>query len=207
MFHWLTSQVSDNPVTYLVALAAAGGDVLFPLIPSETIVITAAVLASKGGLQIWILILAVAVGALVGDNIAFWLGRGIGGRVVDRFFAGGKALERVEWAERAIDRRGRLVILIGRFIPGGRTAATFASGTLEMPYRRFLPADALAAGMWAIYASMLGYVGGEVFQNNVGKSLLASLGVALLIGISTEVWRRIQARKGRDVLGDPLDAG
>jgi hypothetical protein len=52
---------------------------------------------------------------------------------------------------------------------------------------------------------MLGYLGGEVFQNDVGKSLLASLGVAALIGIAAEVWRRVQARKGRDVLGDPLE--
>ena len=206
MFHWLTSHVSDNPATYLIALAAAGGDVLFPLIPSETIVITAAVLAAKGGLLIWLIILVVALGAFAGDNVAFWLGRGVGGRVVDRLFRGDKARGHIEWAERAIERRGRLVILAGRFIPGGRTAATFASGTLDMPYRKFVGADAIAAVAWAVYASMLGYLGGEVFQHSVWKSLAASLGVAALIGIGTDIWRRVQARRGRDVLGDPIDA-
>lgn len=206
MFHWLTSNVSDNPATYLVALAAAGGDVLFPLIPAETIVITAAVLASQGDLQIWLLISAVAIGALIGDNIAYWIGQGVGHRVLRRLFKGEKARGRIEWAEHAIKRRGRLVIIVGRFIPGGRTAATLAAGTLEMPYREFLPADAIAALVWAVYASMLGFLGGEVFQNSVWKSLLVSLGVAMLVGLGTEVWRRIQERRGRDVLGDPLDS-
>lgn len=205
MFHWLTSNVSNNPATYLVALVAAGGDVLFPLIPSETIVITAAVLASKGGLHIWLLIVAVAIGAFIGDNIAFWIGRGVGHRVLRRLFKGDKARGRIDWAARAIKRRGRLVIIAGRFIPGGRTAATLAAGTLEMPYREFLPADGLAAIAWAVYASMLGYLGGEVFKNSIWKSLLVSLGVAMLVGGGTEVWRRIQEHRGRDVLGDPLE--
>lgn len=203
---WLTQQVSESAVTYLVVFAAPALDVLFPLIPSETIVITAAVLAAQGDLLIVGIVPAVAVGAFLGDNVAYWLGRGVGDPVARRLFRGEKGKRRLEWAERAIDRRGPALILVGRFIPGGRTATTFAAGTLEMPYRKFLLADACAAVLWALYVSMLGYLGGEAFKDDVWLPIGASLGFAALVAVGFEAWRRIQKQRGKDLLGDELGA-
>lgn len=204
MFDWLTQHVSDTPITYLIVFVAAGGDVLFPPIPSETIVIAAAVIAAHSGLSIFIIVPAAAVGAFIGDNIAYLLGRRVGDPIARRLFRGQKGRARLEWAEQAIRRRGRLLVVVGRFIPVGRTASTFAAGTLEMRYRRFAPADAGAASLWAVYASMLGYVGGASFKNSLWKPLAVSLGTALLIGVATELWRRLQKRRGKDILGDEL---
>ncbi|MBK5220050.1 MAG: DedA family protein [Thermoleophilia bacterium] len=111
---------------------------------------------------------------------------------------------RLEWAEAAIRKQGTALIVLGRFIPGGRTATTVAAGTLEMPYRRFLPADALAAVLWALYVSMLGYVGGSAFEDNIWLPLLIALGFAALITVAVEAWRRLQRRRGKDVLGEEL---
>jgi membrane-associated protein len=204
VFHWLTQEVSQNPLTYLVVFVASGADVLFPPIPSETIVITASVLAAQSELVIWFIVPLVALGAFLGDNASYWLGRGIGDPVAERLFSGEKGQARLLWAEEALARRGVVLIAIGRFIPGGRTATTFAAGSLEMPYRQFLFADAIAAVVWAFYASMLGYLGGETFQDNVGLPLVLSLGVAMAVGLGVEVWRRIQRRRGKDVLGEEL---
>jgi membrane protein DedA with SNARE-associated domain len=57
--------------------------------------------------------------------------------VAQRLFKGEKARGRLEWAERAIRRRGPLLVVIGRFIPGGRTASTFAAGTSIELWRRY----------------------------------------------------------------------
>jgi SNARE associated Golgi protein len=46
---------------------------------------------------------------------------------------------------------GVWIIVVARFIPGGRTATTYAAGTVGMPWRRFLPADAIAVALWALY--------------------------------------------------------
>lgn len=205
MFDWLTQQVSGSPVTYLILVAAAGGDVLIPLIPSETIIIAAAVIAAHGGLSIWIIVPVVAVGAFLGDNVAYGLGRTVGDAVAHRLFRSESAHGRLRWAERAIRRHGSLLVLVGRFIPGGRTASTFAAGTLEMDYRRFVATDALAAGLWAVYASMLGYLGGSAFQGSVWKPLAASLAVATAVSVAIELWRRFQRRGGKDILGDALE--
>jgi membrane protein DedA with SNARE-associated domain len=204
VFDWLTHEVSNSAVTYPVIFAACATDVLFPLIPSETIVITASVLAAQGELLIWAIVPLVALGAFLGDNLCYLLGRKIGDPVADRLFKGEKGQARLQWAERALCRRGAILIGVGRFIPGGRTATTFAAGTLEMPYRQFLVADACAAALWALYVSMLGYLGGETFKNSLWLPLATSLGVACAVGLGFEVWRRLQRRRGRDILGDEL---
>lgn len=205
MFEWLTSEVSNNPVTYLVVFAAAGTDVLLPVIPSEAIVLAASVLAGQGELLIWLIVPAAAVGAFIGDNACYWLGRKVGDPVARRFFGEGKARAKLAWAERAIRSHGGFLIVIGRFIPGGRTATTFAAGTLEMDYRRFLVADASAALVWALYISMLGYVGGETFEDNLWLPLLVAFAVATLVAAGAEAWRRWQRRRGRDILGEEVD--
>ena len=204
MFDWLAQEVGHSALTYPVVFAAAGLDVLFPLIPSETIVITASVLAAQGELLIWLLVPAVALGAFVGDNLCYLLGRTIGDPVADRIFRGEKGEARLAWAEEALRRRGAILIGVGRFIPGGRTATTFAAGTLEMPYRQFAAADAFAAAVWALYICMLGYLGGETFQDDLWLPLLTSFACAMAVGAGFEAWRRIQRRKGKDILGDEL---
>ena len=204
MFDWLTQEVSHSPLTYPVVFAAAGLDVLIPLIPSEAIVVTASVLAAQGELMIWALVPMVALGAFVGDNLCYLLGRKIGDPIADRLFADEKGQARLLWAEEALRRRGAVLIGVGRFIPGGRTATTFAAGTLEMPYRQFVVADAFAAAIWAFYVSMLGYLGGEAFQDSLWLPLAASFACAMLVGLGFEVWRRVQCRRGKDILGDEL---
>jgi len=206
MFDWLTDLVSGNPISYLVVGLSAGADVLFPPIPSETIVITASVLAAQGDLSIWLVVPLVALGAMIGDNIAFLLGAKVGDPIAGRLFRGEKGRSRLRWAEQAIERHGVLLVVVGRFIPGGRSASTFAAGTLEMPWRRFVVADAAAALAWAVYASMLGYVGGSTFRTSLWKPLAMSLGLAALIALLVEAWRQVQKRRGRDILGDELPA-
>jgi membrane-associated protein len=204
VFDWLTQEIGQSAVTYPIVFAAAATDVLFPLIPSETIVITASVLAAQGELFIWLIVPLVAVGAFLGDNLCYLLGRKIGDPVADRLFKGEKGQARLKWAEAALRRRGAILIGIGRFIPGGRTATTFAAGTLEMPYRQFAVADASAAVCWALYVSMLGYLGGETFKDNLWLPLATSLACAMAVGAGFEAWRRLQKRHGKDILGDEL---
>jgi membrane-associated protein len=206
VFDSIASEVTNNPATYAIVFAAATTDVLFPLIPAETIVLAASVLAAQGELVIWLIVPAAALGAFLGDNASYWLGRKVGDPVADRFFRSEKARSRLQWAEKAIDERGPLLILIGRFIPGGRTATTFASGTLEMEYRRFLVADAVAATAWALYVSMLGYLGGSTFEDNLWLPLLVAFGFATLTGAAIEGRRRFERGRGKDVFGDELES-
>ena len=73
-------------------------------------------------------ILSASAGAIVGDNISYVIGMWAGERTVKRVFRGEKSRKASIWAEHQLEARGFYIIVIARFIPGGRTAVTFASG-------------------------------------------------------------------------------
>ena len=194
MFESLTEYVSGSPWTYLFLFVIAALDAVIPLVPSETSVILAGVLASTGDLVLVLVILFAAAGAIAGDNLSYWIGRKVGYRIVDRFFKGERR-KQVDWAHRQVEERGGYLIIIGRFIPGGRTAVTFSCGMLEMRWRRFLAFDVVAGLVWATYATMLGYVGGRTFEENPFKGFLLAFVVALGIAGAIEAYRWLRKRR------------
>jgi membrane-associated protein len=194
VFESLTEYVSGSPWTYLFLFVIAALDAVIPLVPSETSVILAGVLASTGDLVLVLVILFAAAGAIAGDNLSYWIGRKVGYRIVDRFFRGERR-KQVDWAHRQVEQRGGYLIIIGRFIPGGRTAVTFSCGMLEMRWRRFLAFDVVAGLVWATYATMLGYVGGRTFEENPFKGFLLAFVVALGIAGAIEAYRWLRKRR------------
>jgi len=174
---------------YLIVALLAYFDALVPVVPSETSVITAGVVASTGDLSLAPIVAAAASGAFLGDNTAYFIGARFGSRIEERFLSGEKARKRTEWAQQQVSERGGELIVIGRFIPGGRTAVTLSAGTLGYPWRRFVIFDAVAALGWALYASLLGYFGGHAFEAAPWKGLLLALGIAFAVAGAIEVAR------------------
>ncbi len=193
MFQSLTDYVSGSPWTYAFLFGVAALDVVFPLVPSETSVILAGVIASTGDLVLFAVILVAAAGAILGDNTAYVIGRTVGHRLVNRFFSGERR-KRIDWAEQQIEERGGYLILVGRFIPGGRTAVTLACGLLEMRWRRFIAFDVAAGLMWASYAALLGYFGGKAFEEQPWKGFVVAFVVALGITGAIELYRWLRKR-------------
>jgi membrane protein DedA with SNARE-associated domain len=194
VFESLTEYVSGSPWTYLFLFVIAALDAVIPLVPSETSVILAGVLASLGDLVLIFVILFAGAGAIAGDNLSYWIGRKLGHRVVDRFFKGERR-KQVDWAHRQVEERGGYLIIIGRFIPGGRTAVTLSCGMLEMRWRRFFAFDVVAGFVWATYAAMLGYVGGTTFKDEPLKGFLLAFVVALGIAGVIEAFRWYRRRR------------
>lgn len=192
--------VSASPWTYAVILGVASLDAVLPLVPSETTVISAGVLAGAGDLQLGFVIAAGAAGAYAGDSSAYWLGRRLDSRLAGRLFRGVKGARRRAWAESALDRHGGPLIFGARFVPGGRTATTVTAGLLRMRWVRFA-AFAGAAGLaWASYAALLGYVGGRAFEDNLLWGLVLGFGVAAVTFLVVEGVRRVRARSRRAVV-------
>jgi membrane-associated protein len=193
LFQSLTDYVSGSPWTYAFLFGVAALDVVFPLVPSETSVILAGVIASTGDLVLFAVILVAAGGAILGDNTAYVIGRTVGHRLVNRFFSGERR-KRIDWAEQQIEERGGYLILVGRFIPGGRTAVTLACGLLEMRWRRFIAFDVAAGFLWASYAALLGYFGGKAFEEQPWKGFVVAFVIALGITGAIELYRWLRKR-------------
>jgi membrane-associated protein len=195
-FDQIADWVSGAWWSYFVIFGAAAVDAFFPLVPSETVVIIGGNLSASGDLNLPLVILAAAAGAVVGDNVSFGIGTLVGERTVKKWFSGEKSQQRLEWAERMLDQRGAYIIVIARFIPGGRTAVTFSAGYIPtFPWRRFIVYDVVAGCIWASYAALLGYFGGKTFENHPFVGLLIALGVALSLGLLVEFVRHRRQRR------------
>jgi len=187
----LTELISASPWTYAIVLGLAAADALFPFFPSETAAIAAGVLAGAGDLSIAFVIAAAAAGAFIGANSSYALGRTAGQKAARPLFRGENGRARRRWAERTLARRGGYLIVVARFIPGGRTATTLTAGVTRMRFRRFVSFAGLAAVLWASFAAGLGYLGGKAFEENLllgfGAAFAAVIGITVLV----EVGRRI----------------
>jgi membrane protein DedA with SNARE-associated domain len=182
--------LSQPPEAYLIVFAIALGDGVFPAFPSESIVIVAGLLCVVGDLSLGWVILAGALGAFAGDNISYGLGRFVGSPAQERFLNGDRSQRALAWARRQLAERGGLVIILGRYVPGGRTAVTFTAGVTHYSYPRFAGYDIIAAATWATYAALLGYFGGRFFEHHVWAALLLAFGIAGCLTLGVEAVRR-----------------
>ena len=196
MFGHYTDLVANaSGWAYAILFVLAFLDALVPIVPSETSVITAGVVAGAGDLSLPLVIAFAAAGAFAGDNTAYWIGHRYGQRINERFFRSEKAQRRVEWAHNQVEERGGQLIVIARFIPGGRTVVTLSAGTLGYAWRKFVVYDAIAALIWACYAALLGYWGGKAFEHAPWKGLLLALGIAFAVSGATEGVRWLLKRR------------
>jgi membrane-associated protein len=193
-------QVITSPWVYAVILAVALVDAFFPLVPGETAVITAGVFAASTGTpNLALVIVAAAVGAFVGDHVSYRLGRSSIGRL-----RGKPRTQAVfDWADRALRERGGLVLVIARYIPGGRTATTLTAGAVNYSPRRFAFFDAIAALSWGCYSALIGYVGGAAFENDPIRGLLLGFAIAAGVTVAVEVTRYVRKRRARAAVCEP----
>ncbi len=167
---------------------------MFPVLPSETAVIVCGIQAARGQLSLPLVIVVAALGAFAGDNTSYAGGRFLGVPIQRRFFEGEKAQHRLEWARGFLAQRGASVFLVARFIPAGRTATTFTAGLVHYRWlARFVPFDLFACILWAIYCSLLGYLGGHTFEDRPILALLLAFGIAVGIAAVAEFVRRTRA--------------
>ena len=173
--------------TYPLLFGICVGDAVFPAFPSETAMIVCGIQAARGELSLPAVIAVGAAGAFAGDNLSYALGRYAGQPIVDRFFSGERARARLTWAERFLKERGSYVLVVARFVPGGRTATTFSAGLVHMRWlMRFVPFIFLAAILWSLYGALLGYLGGSLFKDHPLYALLVAFGIAASVAASFE---------------------
>jgi membrane-associated protein len=192
----LMEQAVGSPWVYLALFAFAALDAFIPLVPSESLVISAGVFAASGTEPKLVpIILSAAAGAFVGDHISYAIGRTAGTRLMERAAPGSKKQRAFGHARKLIDDRGGVILIICRYIPGARTAITLTAGAVRYPLRKFSLFDGIAALSWGVYSAMVGYLGGEAFEEEPLKGLGLGLGIALGVSALVEVIRHVRARR------------
>ena len=145
----LVEGAMGSPWVLAALFAFAAIDAFFPLVPSESLVITAGVFAATGEPNLAGVILAAGLGALAGDHISYFAGRAAGGRFVRNATPGTRRAKGLTQAGKLLRERGGSILIICRYIPGARTAVTLTAGAVRYPLRSFTFFDSIAAFSWA----------------------------------------------------------
>jgi membrane protein DedA with SNARE-associated domain len=142
--------------------------------PGETALVAAAVLASQGKLQIWLVILIGITSAIVGDNIGYALGRRFGREVLEApgpFFM--RRLLIIRYGDRFFEKHGGKAVFLARWVALVRVAAAWLAGINRMPLRYFFFWNAFGAITWGITYGLVGY-----FLGKSATRVLSEVGIA-----------------------------
>ena len=202
---WVQDLMS-SPWVYLVVLALSAVDALLPVVPSESVVITAGVFAATGEPDLAAVVAVAALGAFAGDHGSYALGRLAGPRLRTRAGPGSRRRAALERAERLLASRGGALLVTARYVPGARTAVTLTAGAVSWRLRRFSPYAALAALTWAGWCAGIGYLGGTAFERDPLRGLLLGLGLALGLSGLAELVRHLVSRRRSARARVPLPA-
>ena len=187
--------VARSPWALVALVGLLVIDGFFPLVPGETMVVTLAALGASGHGLDPVIVLLVAIGAtMVGDGIAFLIGRSIHPtRWV--WMHGSKAQRGLRWASDRIEHNPGVILVGAKFLPFVRVAVTMTAGTSGLPVKKYLGFSLLAATIYTGYHVAVATTAGELFATNPFLGLAASitfgvLSTAVIGGIHRLVTRR-----------------
>jgi membrane-associated protein len=182
---FLVEKIQDLPgslVYVLVAILVFGEAALFIgfVLPGETAVIVAGVVASKGHVNVVMLCILVVVAAIIGDSVGYEVGKRYGRRLMQLPILRSRHSE----LDRALDglrRRGQTYVFLGRFTAFLRAAMPGLAGMSHLRYRRFLVANAAGALVWGVTYTLLGYFAGNALNSIERYSGWAGIAILVLI--------------------------
>ncbi|MGH7159684.1 MAG: VTT domain-containing protein [Acetobacteraceae bacterium] len=189
---WAVRVAGDHALlAYLLVLVLAAAEALpvfGALIPGTTVIIAMATLIAAGALQYWPFAAAVAVGAVLGDGVSYYLGRRYQRAALD-LWPLSRHPELARRGEGLFARHGGKSVLISRFTPAVRAIIPMLAGILEMPPARFFAADIPAAIVWALSHTLFGVlVGASLELLGAVAGRLAILAGLLIVLAWVVVW-------------------
>ena len=165
--------------------------------PGETMLLVAAIDAgTTHQLSIVLVILAATCGAILGDNLGFWIGREGGYRLLRRY---GRYIgfneRRVKLGLYLFRTQGGKIVFFGRFVAVLRAWAAFLAGVNRMQWSRFLLFNALGGVIWATLYGLGGYFLGEEIHRLTGPVGIVTIVLAVLIIIASLIFVRRQEKQ------------
>jgi membrane-associated protein len=206
----LLTMMATPAWAYLALFGFLAIDALIPVVPIQAIMITSGALTVYGNLDLALVILVGALGMFTGDAIAFVLGRSSAERGTGRLAAlraryaprhdeEAKDPSRTKQAAarftRGLRRPGPLVLLLCRFVPGGRMAAGFHAGRRGYPVKLFVLYDGAAAIAWGSYGGLVGHIGGTAITQSAWRLFAIAATAAVVFGTAGWILALFGGRK------------
>jgi len=181
----------SNPTrSYVMVFLLVALDSVVPIFPGETTLNAAATAAGQGTLELAPIIVAGALGAIVGDSALFWIARRSSSRVAPQLEKA-RANEKIKQVLAIMDTSAPLLIVGGRYIPGMRFVVNATMGLSDIPYRRFLPWSVLGGVLWSAYTCLLAYkVSTTLAEFPLASIVISGLLTTAIIAIVFVIVRR-----------------
>ncbi len=178
-------------VAYLIVFGLVfAEDALFIgfVVPGETAAVLGGVLASRGSVDVWVMMGVVIVAAIAGDTVGYQIGRHLGARVLEI-----RPLRhhqhRLHHAQEFVRERGAPAVFLGRFVAFFRATVPGLAGMSHMPYRRFLAWNALGGIIWGIGFVTIGWIAGNSFARvESAAGTVAAIVVAVIVVAALVFW-------------------
>lgn len=186
-------------LTLVFALPAVEAALFVGLfVPGETAIIIGGVVAHAGGLPLWAVVVAAVVGAALGDQVGYLVGRRYGAGLLTRLPGRMRASGDVDRALDLLKRRGAVAVALGRWAAALRALVPGLAGMSGMGQVRFTVANVLGGALWATTMAVAGYLAGASYR--VLESRLGLVGeiLAAVVVVGLVVWlvrRRRTARR------------
>ena len=165
------------------------GLVITPFLPGDSLLFVAGALASTGSMDVFVLFVLLAVAAILGDTLNYWIGSYAGPKV---FHADSKYFKKqyLNMTYDFYEKYGNKTIILARFVPIVRTFAPFVAGIGKMNYFRFLLYNIVGGLVWVTLFVFGGYFFGNIpfVKNNFTVVLLIIIFVSFLPGV-WEYWK------------------
>lgn len=202
-------------VGLLVVVFVESG-VLFPILPGDTLLFVAgmlaagtAALAENGGevvnFKLWQLLVFIPIAAILGGQVGYWIGRSVGTAM---FKPNARILKQryLEEAHLFLEEKGPFAIVIARFVPIVRTLAPLTAGAARMNYGVFVLYNALGAVVWGVGLVLLGYGLGqfEIVQKLL-EPIFILIAVASVMPMILEWNRRRRAARKAGIPAPPIE--
>jgi membrane-associated protein len=179
---------------YVLSALLVFADGVCALFPAETTLITASALAVEGLLDLRLVILAGAVGAVTGDSALYWLARSSRRRFqtqLDTALRNEKVAESMD----LIGSSAPVLLVVGRYVPGLRFVVNASCGLAPVPYRRFLAWSVVGGSLWSVVTCLTAYALATALGDNpVTAIVLATLVSTFAVAVVFVLIRRHRAR-------------
>jgi membrane-associated protein len=178
------------------------GFVIFPFLPGDSLLFVSGAAAACGIMDLWWVIIAIVLGAVLGDTVNYWIGNFIGLHVFLERFPTLVKQEHIDRTYVFYDKYGGLTIFVARFVPVVRTFAPFLAGIGSMNYKRFLFYNVLGAVAWTLLVVLGGYYFGTftIVKDNMNVLIFLVFivtGIAVFLLLAGIVSTRL--KKGKEL--------
>jgi membrane-associated protein len=174
---------AEGPWPYVAVFFLIFGDAVIAVLPGETTLNTASTLAAQGVLEIGWVMVAGAVGAVLGDSTLYWLAHLARARVqtnLDALLAHDKVAKTMD----LIGSSAGSLLVFGRYVPGGRFVVNASLGLAGHPYRDFVRWSAVGGVMWSIYICSVAYVvGTALVESPVAAIAVSAVASSIVVGV------------------------